>query len=256
MVELNTRLALSQDRDAIVALFQEDGNRHGWNREKWNHYYLDYPDGSPVGVVLEASGRIVGHYGMLPVRIAQHRPMLGLHAYISADCRGINSVAKLMKAVDDFCLLSGVPFICGFSNAAFTEVKTRLFKWRIATWLTFARVSSFDLDQFAGRTLRFAYSAAWFRWRFGAKRTLYLSRYERDGRAVLQLLKCGGGAINSDEPFECWHPERYSIEEPTELAQPFCIKCYDLSLDQALLCSPENWFIEMGDSDSFAYSPA
>lgn len=46
------REALDSDIDEIVELFCESGsNPYSCTREKWRHYYRDYPDGTPTSLV-------------------------------------------------------------------------------------------------------------------------------------------------------------------------------------------------------------
>lgn len=252
---LRARLASPEDGAAIVALFQEDGNPHGWSVERWRHAYLAYPEGAPVVVLLEAGDRVVGHYGMLPVTVGEHRAMLGLHAHVSTPMRGLAAISRLMRAVDETCLERGVPFLCGFSNPGFTEVKTRLFKWRVAAWLGFEEVTAFDPAEHVGRPLGFRYSDRWPAWRFGGGEAPFLSVYDDGERRRVQLLHSGGRRVERAGGFECWHPRAYAAERPAAFAQPLCVKRYDADLGDDLLFRPESWLVEMGDSDTFVHTP-
>jgi hypothetical protein len=54
--------------------------------------------------------------------------------------------------------------------------------------------------------------------------------------------------------FECWSPHGYH-EEPDNksFSQPFSVKIYDKQWAGPDLLNPENWHIQMGDSDTFVF---
>lgn len=254
------RRAEPGDAERVVRLFCEDGsNRYGWNADKWRHYYLDYPGGRAVALVAELAGELVGHYGMVPVAIGDRPARLGLHAFVSARYRGLTVVAALMAEVDRVCRDEGVALICGFANPRFSLVKKTLFKWQIPFWLGFKQGTTPADCQRGAASFYFRYPEAWYSWRFGAERPYYLSRFQdAEGAVRKQLLKSRRGGFRPGEisDSECWSSSMmYPEPQAGSFCQPFSLKLYDRSLVDLGILEPENWFLEMGDSDTFSYTP-
>lgn len=256
------REARDGDENAIVELFTEQGgNPYGWNAEKWRHYYRDYPEGRPVALVAELDGKVVGHYGMLPIRLGRWSAMLGLHAYVTTAYRGLNVISALMREVDVRCTELGVAAICGFANPKFSMVKKTFFKWRLPVWLGFkSGLDRFDVDA-GGEKFRFVYSPAWYAWRFQEDRGVYISRYTApDGQIRKQLLKLKPDATPPDDATlaccEGWSRRAmFSVEQKDRFCQPFAVKAFSQDVIDEGIYESQNWFLEMGDSDTFQYSP-
>lgn len=259
---LVVRQAVDGDAQSVADLFLEEGNNpYGWNQAKWYHYYRDYPEGAPISLVAEISGKVVGHYGLLPIRLGMFSAMLGLHAYVSKHCRGLNVIAALMKEADRHAITAGASAICGFANPQFAMVKKTFFKWKTPFWM------GFKSGLVSGDLLRdrapffFSYSVNWFDWRFGERSDAYISRYiTKDGIIKKQLLKVYPGSCLPGEATlrgcEGWSKDSiYTNESKDDFCQPFSVKAYDPALIEAGIYEAKNWFIEMGDSDTFVYVP-
>jgi hypothetical protein len=254
------RRSWADDAQSIVDLFSEGGNPHNWSYEKWKHYYQDYPEGETVTFVAESQEGIIGHYGLFPVVIGGYQVYLGAHAYISESVRGLAVISQLMKSLDEFCVIQGVPFIVGFANPKFTIVKTKLFKWSTPFYANFVKCSRFDSNEYQSRLLRFNYSDQWLSWRFGKQASdPVISRYQKnDGEApAFQLLhteKSVEARSFGLAELECWRPDGYvKIPEKQRFGQPFSVKIYDKKWEGPDLKSPDNWLIQMGDSDTFVF---
>jgi GNAT superfamily N-acetyltransferase len=253
------RVTQAKDVEGIVSLFCETGtNPYNWSVEKWTHYYEDYPDGQPISLVAVINDQVVGHYGMLPVRIGQLSAMLGLHAYVARQQRGLTVISALMKEVDRRCQALGVALICGFANPKFSFVKSTIFKWQIPCWLGFQRgLSSVDIEAGRNKKFSFQYTPKWYEWRFGEKRDQYISKYV-DGNGIIhrQLLKVSAEtALIQGEEIEAWTPNStYQTNQQDQFCQPFSIKVFDQRLISEDVLNHANWSIEMGDSDTFQYT--
>jgi len=256
------RDAVDSDIDSIVGLFTEDGsNPYGWCADKWRHYYRNYPEGKPTALVAELNGVVVGHYGMLPIKIGELPAMLGMHAYVFSEYRGLTIISALMKEVDKRCRAQGVAMICGFANSKFSLIKKTFFKWKTLFWLGFKSGLTADDVRCEPAPFFFNYSPKWFAWRFGEVRNTFISRYtDARGNIKKQLLKINRG-MEAPTPAELldsegWSPALVFLkEQQDQFCQPFSLKIYDTSLLDAGVLRPENWFIEMGDSDTFQYLP-
>ncbi|KFZ31360.1 hypothetical protein IDSA_01135 [Pseudidiomarina salinarum] len=256
-MSFTVRQASRADAEGVVALFSEDGNPHNWDIGKWERYYIDYTEGNVVAFIVESESKIIGHYGLFPVRIGKHAVYMGAHAHVSSSHRGLAVISALMSALDKFCIDNNIPFIVGFANPNFTIVKTKLFKWTTPFFASFVRKSELSLSDFVDRPLRFNYSAAWLKWRFGEDTAPVVSKYQKQNDStVYQLLFTTDDfkAANYGLPeVECWSPDGYLEETGEEFAQPFSIKIYDKRWRGADLMDPDNWYIQMGDSDTFIY---
>jgi GNAT superfamily N-acetyltransferase len=243
----------------IISLFCESGsNPYEWSEQKWKHYYCDYPDGKPVSFVAKVNGKIVGHYGMLPLRIKDYGAMLGLHAYVSQEYRGLLIISELMRAVVRRCKELNIAFICGFANPRFTLIKQSLFKWQVLCWLgvneNFCVNDQLDLKN---KKYTFCYTEDWWKWRFGHYDNQYISKYEDDTKTVRkQLLKSRKELIIDElEQLEGWCPKTtYSTNKENKRCQPFSIKILKEDIVKADILDFRNWGIEMGDSDTFVYN--
>lgn len=257
-MKFQTRRATSADKAGIVTLFQEGGNPHKWSSAKWEHYYRDYSEGPTISFVAESELGIIGHYGLFPVTIGSYPVFIGAHAYVSESVRGLAVISSLMKSLDEFCVAEKIPFVVGFANQRFTTVKTKLFKWKAALYASFVATEKFDPDAFRNRPFLFHYSSDWATWRFGISNRPIISKYQRQGaeEGTYQLLFSGEKVEARDfeiTEFECWSPEGY-LSAPSEVfAQPFSVKIYDKDWSGPNLLDPENWFIQMGDSDTFIF---
>lgn len=259
-MEIVIREALDSDIEEIVALFCESGsNPYSWNRAKWKHYYRDYPDGTPISLVATIDGQIVGHYGLQPIKIGLIPAMLGLHAYVASSQRGLTIISALMKEVDRACIIRGAKLICGFANPKFSLIKSTIFKWKTPCWLGFQNgFSEVDFDLKKSKKFYFNYSANWFNWRFGSKKNKYLSIYfDSINNKHIQLLKyCSDKPQLNSEDIEAWSPRStYSTNPSDRFCQPFSIKVFEPELIQEGILDCENWSIDMGDSDTFQYTP-
>jgi hypothetical protein len=257
-MKFDVRRATGADAESIVRLFQENGNPHGWSIDKWMHYYQDYTEGQTVSFVAVSEQGVIGHYGLFPVRIGSWDVYMGAHAYISESVRGLAVISRLMKSLDEFCVSKAVPFIVGFANPRFTMVKNKLFKWNTPLYASFVPKSCFDPNNYRDRPFHFQYSTGWLKWRFGVSGPVVLSQYQPDDAMapVYQLLYTDRN-VKAEEfgvaDFQCWSPEGYRVSEGESFAQPFSVKIYDKQWTGPDLLDPENWFIQMGDSDTFVF---
>jgi hypothetical protein len=257
---LEVRETLDSDIEGVVALFCESGgNPYNWSTAKWKHYYREYPEGKPVSFIATFNGRVVGHYGMLPVIIGSHTAMLGLHAYVAENQRGLTVISTLMKEVDLKCRNLGIALIGGFANSKFSMIKRTFFKWKTPCWLGFQQgVDNNDLDEARNRKFSFKYSQDWYKWRFGGLQNEYLSRYiDSQGIIKKQLLKTTPTShVENIVDAEAWSPQSTHAENKDgQFFQPFSIKIFDERLIDEGILDHNNWSIEMGDSDTFQYIP-
>lgn len=259
-MEIVIREAIESDVDEIVALFCESGsNPYGWSREKWRHYYRDYPDGTPISLIATVDGQVVGHYGLQPIKIGQIPAMLGLHAYVASSQRGLTILSALMKEVDRTCIARGAKLICGFANPKFSFIKSTIFKWTTPCWLGFHNgFSEDDADLMRSKKFYFNYSEYWLAWRFSSKRDEYLSIYfDSQNNKRIQLLKFHEYKLHFDsENIELWSPRSiFNSSQPDRFCQPFSIKVFEPELKKEGILNCQNWSIDMGDSDTFQYTP-
>jgi hypothetical protein len=259
-MEIIVREANLNDAGEIALLFCENGsNPYDWTAEKWKHYYLDYPEGKAISLVAEIERVIIGHYGILPVRIGNEPAAIGMHAYVSKNYRGVSIISLLMQKVDAVCKKHGFDLICGFANPNFSMIKERLFKWKTICWLGFkSNLSINDIEDLKTRNFFFNYSKNWYAWRFGRLAPNYISSYtDASGIIHKQLLKT---TDNTREitivDTEGWSPNfMFGSNIINQFSQPFSIKVYNERLLASGIYNYNNWGIEMGDSDTFIYKP-
>jgi len=258
-MKFEIRRGTSEDAEGIVHLFSGENNPHGWSLQKWRHYYQNYPEGETVFFIAESEQGIIGHYGLFPVVIGGTQVYMGAHAYVTESVRGLAVISRLMKSLDEFCVDNDIPFIVGFANQKFTTVKTKLFKWRTPFFAGFVTTTRFAPSVFKERPFRFQYSDEWLQWRFGKVTDPVVSQYRKAGceTPTYQLLHTQSSVAASDyglPAFECWSPDGYQKGPDGELfSQPFSLKVYDKHWAGPELLNPENWYIQMGDSDTFLF---
>ena len=259
---LHVRQALECDAEAVVDLLSDNGLNPYWrDKAQWVHFYRDYPEGPPLSIIAELDGKVIGHYGLLPVKFGQWPAMLGLHASVAAPYRGLTVISMLMKDVDRFAIAAGAKAICGFANPQFSLIKKTFFKWKIPFWLGFKSGLTVDDLERGDSSFFFSYSEEWFVWRFGSLHEVYFSRYvTKDGVKKKQLLKSVPVVSLSQDSIllesEGWSKHyRFTKEPQGQFCQPFSVKAYDQELVAAGIYEADNWFIEMGDSDTFRYKP-
>lgn len=254
------REANENDASNIVSLFCENGsNPYEWTVDKWKHYYLDYPEGKAFSLVVDMDGKIIGHYGILQIKIGTGQAGLGMHAYVSKNYRGILVISLLMKKADEVCQKNHFGLICGFANPNFSTVKERVFKWVTLCWLGFKKnISIDDVAELQTRKFSFNYSQNWYTWRFGRLASAYISFYtDPEGITHKQLLKATDATQQSSlSDAEGWSPSyMFASQTMDRFSQPFLIKVYDERLLTSGIYDYNNWAIEMGDSDTFIYKP-
>jgi len=258
---LAIRQATHDDAANIATLFAENGNPYNWTADKWLHYYQGYTEGDASAIIAEFNGKVIGHYGLLPVKLGFYPAFLGMHAYVAKDYRGLSILSPLMSEVDSYVQCSDAKIICGFANPQFSLIKKTFFQWKILLWLGFK--SSLERADLVHESAKFyfSYSKEWFHWRFGEEKNAYVSRYVRgDGESRIQFLKAfpGKPLLSDSDLVHCegWSPKLYFDKKPEKtFAQPFSTKVYDKSLIEKGIYDPSNWFLEMGDSDTFQYNP-
>jgi predicted N-acetyltransferase YhbS len=259
-MKIKVREAIDCDIDGIIALFSEEKiNSYSWNAEKWRHYYREYPEGFAISLVATIDEKIVGHYGLQSVKISGIPALLGLHAYVSAAQRGLLVISALMRQVDEIAKLKGVKIICGFANPNFSRVKSALFKWKTIAWMGFQKGVSEEYYKIRStKKLYFQYSNDWYFWRFGSLKEAYVSFYIDQNHSVrIQLLKQRLSVQKiQDAGIEVWSPE-YTFGEIQNdfFTQPFSIKVIDPEIIEFGVLDYQNWCIDMGDSDTFQYTP-
>lgn len=257
----NFKISLAEKKDAqkVVDLFcEKGGNAHNWNIKKWEHYYKDYSEGEALSIIITDSNTIVAHYGMLPIKIGKLKAYLGLHAYIAEEYRGLSLLSLLMKEVDSQCIKNNASLICGFANPDFSKIKKTLFKWKIIAYLGFKTSPSFAEISRDKEPFYFNYSKDWHKWRFGKDLPFYVNLYQdQNGMKKNQILKIKDSKTlpeNFLQEKEAWSKNLYFPNEQNTFSQPFSIKVFDQELiEKKEIFDFKNWFIEMGDSDTFVY---
>ena len=89
------RIATDKDIDQLVELFSSDGNPHNWSHKKFHHYYSEYPEGIPISVVADDSGKIVGHFGIFPGQVGSFTVMTSHAAYVNVKYRNTKVIAGI-----------------------------------------------------------------------------------------------------------------------------------------------------------------
>ena len=255
---ISIKIAQPEDAQNIVSLFTEENNDYQWNVKKIEHYYQSYTEGTPVSIVAEINNQIVGHYGLLPLQIADYRAMLGLHAYVSKKYRGFEAISKLVSFTYDYCKQCDVDVICAFANKKMTLIQSKLFQWNHIGNLIFSNSEIVDNRIFKNRHFQFNYSNDWYKWRFGVEVDVYLSKYSGFENPVIQLLKANHDYLKAKDfdlsKFQFWNPSQYSTGAEARVYQPFSIKILNSKVSNSIL-DINNWKIDMGDSDTFVYFP-
>jgi GNAT superfamily N-acetyltransferase len=255
---ISTKIAQPEDAQNIVSLFTEENNDYQWNIKKWEHYYKSYTEGTPISIVAEKNNQIIGHYGVLPIQIADYKAMLGLHAYVSKEYRGFEVISKLMSFTYDYCQQDNIDIVCAFANNNMTLIQSKLFKWNHIGNLIFSDNDTFDHRIIKNRPFQFNYSNDWYKWRFGIDTDVYLSEYSGLDHPIIQLLKSNQDYFQAKDfdlsKFQFWDPNQYSTGAETRLYQPFSIKILNSKVSNSIL-DINHWKIDMGDSDTFVYSP-
>jgi len=238
--------AKKSDAESIVNLFTESGsNPYKWNISKWEKYYRMYPEGKPTSFVVKKKDVVIGHYGILPVKINNIHGYLGVHAYVSINSRGLEVIKMLLEKIDE--LISENKFIVGFANNNFAQVLKRFFGWDILGYLTFSNEVGFD-EKWRENKNCFVYSSAWYKWKFGEKRNYFNQQYVKDGKKYNQLLKTFPTTKTFFEKINCWNPSKSTETNHKIWSQPIAIKG-----SPSLSRNISDWYIEMGDSDTFEY---
>ena len=246
--------------DAVIRLLSTQWGDRGWGPAKYDHYYTAYPEGEPLSLVAvhdagSNRGAVAGHFGLLPVTVAGISGYLALHVLVDPTFRRGMALGRLVRYAEQQARQRGAQFICGFANARFAKVVSRLFHWHVLGYLHFVDVAHLDVAAYCDR-LRFAYGEAWFSWKFGCDRAAYLVPYERTGTCHQQLLKtrdvqCVRAADLGVSRLNVWHPQGYaSAADEGAWSQPFVLRSLSAGLPERF-ASIHNWFVEMGDSDTF-----
>lgn len=258
---MNIGIAKEKDAQEVIELFCEDGkNLYDWSKRKWLHYYSEYTEGEPIGLVARKNGAIIGHYGLLPILVGDQYFFLGVHAYVSKKNRGLEVIGMLLSHAESMVKKRQYSGIVAFPNDNFSVIKERFFGWDVLAWLPFSSgLCGSDFDESIKRPFFFNYTDDWYLWRFGVKKDLYVSDYYDYCHGWRrQFLKKYRDVKNLEGnkflDVEAWVPRTYSTIKPRLVrSQAFCLKCLDASISKENLINHKNWSIDMGDSDTFVY---
>ena len=250
------RIATDKDIDQLVELFSSDGNPHNWSHKKFHHYYSEYPEGIPISVVADDSGKIVGHFGIFPGQVGSFTVMTSHAAYVNVKYRNTKVIAGILKKIDQICIDLKKDFIWAPANLRFTPVLAAYFNWKTIGYVSFVNVKQYEIEKYTNR-YQFSYSDKWYQWKFGEKRDIYLQDYKKDNTTYHQLLKTANTntVIARDHGLphlNCWVPTEYSKEKSNGWIQPISIKIINSDIPKDVL-DINNWFLEMGDSDAFEW---
>lgn len=238
----------------VIRLFSVKGNKYKWDINKWQKYYQEYPYNGAASIGVFENGKIIGHYGVLPIKIGSYRALMGIHAYVKEDARNLQAINLLLKEVYNYANDKKYDFICGFSNHNFSKVLNIIFKWKILGYLSFDTVSSIVFKK--EKKYHFDYDDQWYEWKFGCLSDKYIKRYNKDGQWYNQLLKTRGDVhiiqLDNNEMINFWNPDKYFNREVFGWNQPFLMKAVNENLDISIY-DINNWYIEMGDSDTFEF---
>jgi GNAT superfamily N-acetyltransferase len=251
MKGLSVRLATVLDATLVSRLFEENGNPHNWNAARWMYYYFDYPEGAALSFIAILDNEVVGHYGLQKINIKDDNAFLGLHAYVKSSMRGVVVISKLLNTVDNYCKDNAVDYLIGFANKKFTTIKTALFKWKCILWLSFEKRKNYLLSDLTSKRFRLEPSDDWLEWRFNRIDNHYKSKYSNlNFPQLLKITKDYNG-----ENIQCWHPTGNLLrEDKNKFTQPFSIKVFNENFLDSGILEPDNWALEMGDSDTFIYN--
>jgi hypothetical protein len=247
-----------EDAPAVARLFSAGGNPHRWSSEKYLHYYRDYPEGPPFAQMAEnAEGRCVGFYGLLPLTVSGHLAFMQLHVMVEENYRRFPITQEFLYAGLGYARSAGADMLVAFSNYKFSQILRRLFQWKLLGYLRFVDIDVIEPVRYRDR-LRFEYSDAWYNWKFGQQRDIYFQEYMKDDQQISQLLKIRGcDTVKASKAgrasFNYWMPEAYCTVDPGGWRQSVTVKPLNHScIDR--VSNIENWYIEMGDSDTFEYN--
>lgn len=252
MKGLSIRLATVSDATLVSRLFEENGNPHNWNAARWMHYYFDYPQAAALSFIAILDNEIIGHYGLQKINIKDDNAFLALHAYVKSSMRGgLTVISKLLNAVDNYCQDNAIDYLIGFSHKRFATVKTRIFKWNCVLWLSFEERTDYLLSDLTSKRFRLEQSDEWLKWRFKTIDSHYKSKYLNvDSPQLLKITKDYNG-----ENVQCWHPTGNLLyEDENKFSQPFLVKIFNEKLLDSGILEPNNWGLEMADSDTFIYN--
>jgi len=250
------RQTLPSDLDSLVRLLAQSGEAYGWCKEKWHHYYRDFPGGQAVSLsaVNTCNGEIIGHFGMLPVTVPPYSSFQTHHVIVDRNNRDIRVILKLFSASEAIAKERKAAFICGVPNQHLIKVANRLCGWKVLGYFHFSDVSTFDPSAYSKR-YHFEYQGDWAPWKFGEGTYPFVHDYTKNDKTYKQLLKCDPNskltASNlGEQSINVWHPDNNSETDDQGWCQPFYFQqlCDDLPEDIFLIA---NWFVEMGDSDTF-----
>lgn len=254
------RLATLDDAEKIVNLLSAHKNPYGWTKKKYLHYYQDYPYELKFSVVAENDKKeIVGHYGFLQVKITKYTALLGAHAYVREDFRGLEIIKNILNHGIQVAKEKKVDLLCGFANENFTQVLTVLLGWKLAGYLYFDTAESIDFSN-SHKLYKFEYDNAWFLWKFKTLKSEYFKVYIKNDVTYHQLLKMHTShhiVEAKDHGFSkinFWNPAKNSQKKlnDSDWTQPFTIKILNPLVSQDIL-DIKNWHIDMADSDTFEY---
>ena len=250
------RLATDKDIDQLVELFSSDGNPYNWSYKKFHYYYSEYPEGKPMSVVADDSGKIIGHFGIFPAQVGNFNVMTPHGAYVNVKYRNIEVITSILKKIDQICMDLKIDFIWASANPGFAPVLAKLFFWKTIGYVSFKNVKQYEVGKYADR-YQFSYSNKWYQWKFGEIHHHYIQDYKKDNTTYHQLLKTMNTqtVIAQDYGFpylNCWTPRGYGKEKPEGWSQPILIKIINSNVPKDVL-DINNWFIEMGDYDAFEW---
>ncbi|NLT94824.1 MAG: GNAT family N-acetyltransferase [Clostridia bacterium] len=247
------KFTTKEDIEGIVKLFSTNGNPYNWNVSKWRYYYECYPEGRSISIIALDDDKVIGHYGLLPVKVNELNAMLGLHAFVHPDYRGLVVIKKLLNLATEVSKEKNIDFIIGFSNEGFTKVLTAIFSWHLLGYLVFENVKEYCIDDLNKYSCQ--YSEDWYKWKFGSLQDVYIKNYVKDGEMYHQVLKVPGKREIKASDFgldflNIWKPAKNTN---SLWKQPVTIKMINECPNDLLdIC---NWSIDMGDSDTFEYNP-
>lgn len=245
-------IEITKSKDNIKKVVDMFNYEYKWDVEKWEKYYEKYPCEGARSFIAVNGVELIGHYGVLPIRIGEYRALLGVHAYIKTGHRNLVIIDELLKKVYEYAKENDYAFVCGFSNNNFSEILKKIFKWRLIGYLFFDNKSEIELK--SEYKYKFIYDDNWYLWKFGELQDVYFKDYEKNGEIYKQLLKIRmkkNSTLNFNEDINFWNPNKFLKDcKIGTWNQPFLVKAIKDNLPEDLF-DPRHWFIEMGDSDTF-----